>query len=266
MNWGGRYEKAISECGMMRCVLSVLLVVFLGARASAEMAGAALYNEANAFYRAGKYAEAVEQYEAVLRQGVRNGHVYYNLGNAYFKAGQIGRAILAYERALRLMPGDEDVAANLRFVNAMKVDREPEGKENVVVRFLRRIYRALSANGLAVFCSICLFCLAGAGAGWLFSPRRRMLWVSLLVLLGVGFFGAGALMTFKVHDREGVERAVILSEEVVGRSGPGKDYLQVFTLHEGTRVTIEREEGGWLLVRLSNGIGGWVPVEGMEQI
>ncbi len=247
-------------------VLSLLLLIFVDGRVAAEMAGAALYNEGNDLYRAGKYAEAAERYETALTQGAPNGHVYYNLGNAYFKAGQIGRAILAYERALKLMPGDADVVANLRFVNALKADKEPEGEENVVTRFLAGIYRALSANGLAVFCSICLFGLAGAGICWLFSPQRRAMWIGLLALLGVGFFGAGTLMAFKIHDREGVEQAVILSDEVVGRSGPGKDYLQVFTLHEGTKVTIDRAEGGWLLVRLANGVGGWLPGEGMEKV
>ena len=170
-------------------ILSLLLLVFVEGHARAEMAEVALYNEANGRYRAGKYAEAAQRYETALKQGVQNGHVYYNLGNAYFKAGQIGRAILAYERALKLMPGDADVVANLRFVDALKADKEPQGEENVVTRFLAGIYRALSADGLAIFCSICLFCLAGAGIGWLFSPRRPAIWIGLLVLLGIGFLG-----------------------------------------------------------------------------
>ena len=246
--------------------LSVFFVLLIaGQNASAEM-GAGGYNEANALYRAGRFAEAAVRYEAALRQGVRNGYVYYNMGNAYFKAGQIGRAILAYERALRLMPGDGDVRANLRFANAMKTDREPEADENVVTRFLAGLYGALSADGLALFCSVCLLLTAGAGVAWLFSPGRRTLWIGLVVLLGFGLLGSGVLTASKIHDREAVQQAVILTEEAVGRSGPGEDYLQVFTLHEGTKVTIERAEGDWLLVRLSNGAGGWLSGEAMERI
>ena len=92
------------------------------------------YNEGNELYRQGDYFEAAARYENVLKQGIRNGFLYYNLGNAYFKAGEIGRSVLAYERALRLVPGDEDVRVNLRFVNAMKVDREPDANENMVTK------------------------------------------------------------------------------------------------------------------------------------
>jgi hypothetical protein len=40
----------------------------------------------------------------------------YNQGNAYVRAGQAGLAVLAYERALLLTPGDRDIQANLRTV------------------------------------------------------------------------------------------------------------------------------------------------------
>lgn len=246
--------------------LGILAIVLLwGDGAVALRSDAGLYNGANAHYRAGRYEEAIGRYQEVLVQGVRNGYVYYNLGNAHFKAGQIGPAILAYERALKLMPGDGDIRANLRFVNALKVDKGAEVEENIVTRFFGAIYRAVSVDRLAVVCSVCLFLMAGVGIARLFSPSRRVVWIGLLVVLGAGLLGGGTLMAFKI-DRSGVEEAVILAEEVVGRSGPGEDYLQVFTLHEGTKATIERAERGWLLIRLTNGIGGWLPEEAVERI
>ena len=251
--------------GAVKIVVWCALVCALAGVTSAAEMDAVRYNAANALYRAGNYEAAIARYEALLAQG-QNGAVYYNLGNAYFKAGQIGRAVLSYERALRLMPGDEDVRTNLRFVNALEKDREPGGTVNVVTRFLGGIYGALSAAGLAVFCSVCLFIAAGAGIGWLFAGGRRPLWIGLLVLAGLGVLSAGPTLALKVHDLEGVQTAVVLAEEVVGRSGPGEDYLQVFTLHEGTRVRVERVEGIWLLVQLSSGLGGWLPAEAVERI
>ncbi len=245
-----------------------ILVSILGSAASspAGTAAAARYNKANALYRQGDYAQAAAGYEEVFGQGVRNGAVYYNLGNAYYKAGQLGRAILAYERALRLLADDEDVLANLRFVNALKVDRDPEPERNIVVRFLSAWYRSLSADVLALAFTLCLFACATAGVAWLFVSHRRVMWICLLVILGGGLLSAGGLLSIKIHDREAVEQAVILVEEAVGRSGPGEDYLKVFTLHEGTKVTIDREEGGWYLVRLPNGMGGWAASRAMEKI
>ena len=140
----GVYSGSLVRAGML-CVL----VLILTTAPMVAAGGADDYNEANALYRAGQYAEAVARYESLLAEGLRNGAAYYNLGNAYYKMGKIGRAILWYERALRLMPGDEDTKSNLRFVDALKADRDPEEDVNVITRFLVAAFAALSPSGLA---------------------------------------------------------------------------------------------------------------------
>lgn len=249
-----------------RAWLGAVAVLLSVDRPDAMDSGASVYNDANALYRSGAYAEAAARYEQLVAQGVRNGHVYYNLGNAHFKAGRIGRAILAYERALVLMPGDEDTVANLRFVNALKTDREPGSDVNFLTRVLDRVYGAFSADGLALFSSVLLFVVCGAVSAVVLAPGRRALRTVFLVVLSCGLFGSGVLLAFKIYDREVVQEAVVLEEAAMGRSGPREDYLQVFTIHEGTKVVIERVEQEWFLVRLSNGIGGWIAGASVEKI
>ena len=244
---------------------ALMFVVFTGGAYGAGT-GASTYNEANALYRQGEFRKAAGRYEEVVSRGVRNGNVFFNLGNAYFKAGETGRAILAYERALRLLPDDEDVLANLRFVNAVKEDKSPDDDLNLATRILSSGYRLLSADVLAVSGSVCLFMLAAAAVIRLLSASRRSLWIGLLVLAGMGFCGSGALLTYRVYTESSVSEAIVIADEVRGRSGPGDDYLLVFTIHEGTKVTIERMEDRWYLVRLPNGIGGWLPGTAMEII
>lgn len=243
---------------------TLLLLVLTVSPAIGE--SAARYNEANRNYKNGRFDEAIVGYEAVLQQGTEHGYVYYNLGNAYYKLGQIGRAILAYERALRLIPGDEDVVGNLRYVNALRKDRETDEEESMLTRVLKEVYGAFSVDGLTFGFSLCLFLVAGAGVGWLFLPHRRVFWVVLMASLTIGAIGTGALTASKIYDREGVSSAIILADQVLGRSGPDEEFLQVFTLHEGTKVRVERAEGAWVLIRLANGIGGWLPVSSMERI
>lgn len=227
-----------------------------------------LYNEGNDLYKQGKYAEAAVAYERALTSGVRNGRVYYNLGNAYFKLNRIGRAILAYERAQRLMPGDEDVASNLQFANLLKLDKETEGEVNAVSRFGRWLLNLFSVNLLSVACSLCLFGISGALIGRTFrpDPGLRPVWMGAVLALGVVLLFSGALLAFKVHAREFEQAAVVVAGETDGRSGPGDDHIKVFTLHEGTKVLIQRSEGGWLLVRLPSGIGGWIRANEAERI
>jgi uncharacterized protein YgiM (DUF1202 family) len=52
--------------------------------------------------------------------------------------------------------------------------------------------------------------------------------------------------------------AVILSTSVIGYSGPGEDFTRVFTIHEGMIFTLERDEDNWSLIKLENGLGGWI--------
>ena len=224
-----------------------------------------LYNRGNELYRAGDFESAVSAYEGVIAQGVIDGQVFYNLGNAYYKNRQLGRAILSFERALKLMPGDVDVLANLAFANAQKTDRESSEDVNLLTRILGAIYDFFGLDALALMVCFFLFGLGGVVVGWIFVPVRRLLWGSLLVVLGCAFLASASLLAFKIHEYQ-IPRAVVLSEEAVGRSGPGTDFLQVFTLHEGTKVAIERVEGRWLLVRVRAGLGGWLEVSMLERI
>jgi tetratricopeptide (TPR) repeat protein len=240
---------------MLRFVVLMLLAVSTVTDATEGLVG--LYNQGNVHYRNGDYEQAISAYEQVIGQGLQNGEVYYNLGNAYYKNEQLGHAILAYERALRLMPNDEDVLANLRFANARRVDKETSEDPNFLTRILLWIYHLWSINTLSVFLCFFVFGIAGGLVGWLFFPFRRVIWMVLLVVLGLGLVGSGGLLVLKVQQR-GEEKAIVLNDEAFGRSGPGDDFLQVFVLHEGTKVFVERTEGNWFLVRLSNGVGGWV--------
>ena len=78
------------------------------------------YNLGTAFYRNGRFNEAIEAFrEALSRHNrasestLRLAHIYYNLGNAQFKMGDLRRAIDAYRHSLRLDPDDADAQHNL---------------------------------------------------------------------------------------------------------------------------------------------------------
>lgn len=245
----------------------VMLVLFaiVWSPARANESAASLYNQGNTEYRQGDYASAISIYEQVIGQGLKNGDVYYNLGNAYFKSNELGKAILSYERALKLMPGDEDVIANLKFANAHKVDKDEPTDPNFITRVLLAIYDFFQINTLSVLSLVSVFCIGGSVVGWLFMPLRKMLWICLIVVFGFGLLSSSTMLAFKAQKRSEVA-AIVLSAEAIGRSGPGGDFLQVFELHEGTKVFVERSEGSWFLVRLANGVGGWVDGSALEKI
>ena len=251
----------------LSCLCLYLLFLCLPNAVAAEDAAVALYNRAGRAYEAEQYAEAVAFYEDILNMGIRDGRVVYNLGNAYFKAGRLGKAILSYERARRLLPRDEDIEANLGFVRLLKVDKEPPEKRNVVVRFVLNLYDAFSLNGLTRAVSGLYILIMFSVIGWILYGRRfRSVFAAILIILGAAFVPVCAALTFKIHAEAFVKEAIVISDEVDARSGPGAEHTKIFAVHEGTKVTIERRDGDWVLVRLNSGIGGWVEGKGMEEI
>jgi len=246
-------------------VITWLFVLVAASSATAAQDATRLFNKANALYREGDYAGAVEKYRQCEATGVLNASLFYNLGNAAYKSNQLGLAIVAFERSLRLRPGDVDARANLALANARIVDRFDPEMENVLTRAAGVVYGALGAGSLAVAASLCLFGLSLVGGLWLLQPERKAVCLAgglLFLVMGGGSLGLFA-MKMEEHHRE---EAVIVSQAIDGRSGPGNEFLKVFTLHEGTKVTIDRFESGWFQIRLVNGIAGWLPRDAVMRI
>jgi len=238
-----------------------------GATAFGQSAALSLLAEGNQLYRDGDFEAARGRYLQVVEAGKVDSRLYYNLGNACFKTERLGEAIVWYERALRLAPRDEDVQANLRFAQHLKRDREPASDDPAAWRFLTRLYLYPTLNELSVAFSlgwIAVFCVAG----WrLWRPRTGGPAgpAVLVVCVFLSVAGAGFLAS-RIHGHESRAVAIVTATEVTAHSGPDAKMTVVFVLHEGTEVRVERREGQWLLIRLANGLGGWLALESIIEV
>ena len=252
----------------MRMILAaVALILPWKDPAAAQSAGLGLYNEANELYRRGGFEGAREKYLEVAVSGVRNPRLFYNLGNASFKSGRLGEAILWYERALRIDPRDADIRANLRFVNQVKKDRDPAPAGNVIWRFLLALYLFPTLNELCiVFCL--LFLLVFVLGVWRLRLRATApaLWLALFLSCSGLTVLAGGWGGWRIHRQENLVEAIVVVDQATARSGPDARQTAVLVVHEGTKVRVEREEEEWLLVRLANGLGGWLPAASLVSI
>ena len=79
--------------------------------------------KANKLYTEGRYQDAIDTYENILKLGYESPELYYNLGNTYYKQNVIAQTILNYEKALQLAPNDEDINYNLQLTNRLVVDK-----------------------------------------------------------------------------------------------------------------------------------------------
>ena len=126
----------------IRNILFFLLIQCLAWTAYAQDAA---IKEAETAYTKEDYGKAIELYEGILKSNGDSPEIYYNLGNAYYKAGKIASAILNYERALVLDPGDADVRFNLQMARQKTVDKI----EPVDGFFLSRWFESIQNMGAA---------------------------------------------------------------------------------------------------------------------
>ncbi|MBO4665768.1 MAG: tetratricopeptide repeat protein [Paludibacteraceae bacterium] len=223
------------------------------------------FDIANAAYADGRYAEAAAGYEALLAEG-EDATLYYNLGNACFKQGELAQAILNYERALRLNPNHKDTQYNLAFAQSRITD-------NIVEQdfFLSAWARAIRNNlrertwlslsiGLFILGLVGLLLFLLGREPWIRKTAFHTAWLALLFSLITG------LNAYSLHQRDTLRNEAIITQGVVNaKSSPDRSGTDLFTIHEGTKVTIRETLGEWCNIRVGNN-EGWIKQQNMERI
>ncbi|MDP8314103.1 MAG: tetratricopeptide repeat protein [Candidatus Celaenobacter antarcticus] len=214
---------------------------------------------ANNAFQEQNYQKAEEEYMKVANEGVKNFELFYNLGNTYFKLNDLGNARLYYEKAAKFEPMNKELNENIAMLLASIKDKE-DIQRSFVETILRKVYFAFSINLLGVFV-LTFFILMMAFIVLLIMSRSAVLKRIVkifLVILAVIFFLVTVTEVMRIRDFYTDDSAVILDETVIAYSGPSDDFPQVFTIHDGLKVSIERFDNDWVLIKLPSGNGGWV--------
>ena len=275
MRWGGGSgpgrPRGWPTPSIARAALAVTLLAlaFVAGQPSPVAAQEPLFTEGNRLYQEGDFTGAAATYGAILEAGFESSEVYYNLANAHFRQGQLGEAVLNYERAARLDPANDDIRANLALVNQRLLDRiEPMPRFWLLSAF--DWWMGLMPRGLLVGMVAGCYLLLGATlvmivllrpAGW-----RRVL-VRTAYVAGVVTVVLGATMLLRETGVAEPEEAVVMAAEASVLNAPSEEGgLTVFTLHEGTKVRIDRRAGDWVEIVLADGKVGWLPAEVLEVV
>jgi tetratricopeptide (TPR) repeat protein len=226
------------------------------------------FDKAADLYSGGKYKEALDTWMSLYNSGIRSASLDYNIANTNFKLNNIPGAILFYERALLLKPADEDLVYNLQIARTLVVDKFNEIPELFFIKWYNFIALSLQTNTWAKISIISFFIFLVALSLYIYSQKYRYkvigFWLALfLLLLSI------SSISFSIRNKNLVyfnPKAIIFSPLVNGKSSPDNSGKDLFVLHEGTKVTVEDEVGGWYEIRLSDGNKGWVPSNSLEKI
>lgn len=227
-----------------------------------------ILDSANAAYSKGDYFKAVKLYDSVLNNGQVAPEIYFNLGNAYYKTNNIGYAILNYERAKKLAPYDEDITVNLKLANQKTEDKIETAPQLFLTTWKNGIVDMMSEKGWSQMCIVLIIVSLILFAVYIFSSNRG--------LKQVGFFGGSALLFVSIflffiarHKYEltkNSESAIITTATVTVTGSPNEKGTKLFILHEGTKVSITEDDGGWTEIKIANGNVGWVPSKSLSAI
>lgn len=223
---------------------------------------------ANKAYQQNDFTGAIQQYEALLKQGYRSAALYYNLGNSYYRTRDLGKAILNYERALLLDPHDADIKHNLQFVQSQLPDEIDPLPAFFLSKWWNALSGLLSAQTWSVLALILLWIGITGLSLWLLGTKRvykKIGFVAGIIVLAISLF-AFTLANSRTDIIQNSGRAVVLQKEIVLRSAPDTQSKEVFVLHAGSTVKLLDKIGDWHKVRLGDGVQGWLPDQSLERI
>ena len=225
------------------------------------------FEQANAAYNAGSYDTAVILYEQILTTDVESVPLYYNMGNAYYKMREYPMAIYCYEKALKLDPSNDDVRTNLEIANLAIVDKIEPVPQSFIVKGWNGLKHKFSGDEWA-YVSIGAFALLLV-AIYLFLRARKTGWRKL------GFFGGIVVFVILVlsvlfagqlkQAASKQDQAIVMTPTVTVKSSPNEASVDLFVLHEGTKVTLLDEADGWNKIKIANGSVGWLQADFMRR-
>jgi len=227
-----------------------------------------MFDAVNKFYLDDKIQEAADEYEKILELGYESGAIYFNLGNAHYKLGNIGKAILYYEKAKKIIPGDSDLNNNLNLANLLIADKITPLPELFYIRYFKKFVQLTSQSGwmkifLTLYITLCLIICIRILVK---TQKLRIILhklILLLIFLTAFFF---FVLFYSNYQSDRHDWAVVMSEKVDAGSSPIEDSTELFSIHEGTKVKINRTRNNWIEISLPDGKVGWIKREHIEII
>ena len=228
-----------------------MMVLVLAIVACGSGTGATAFEDGLSHLRAGNAASAVESFSDALDQGTHDPMVYHGLGNALHRLNKPGPAVAAWRRALALEPRNGDIAANIELVSQAMADRVDAPPTHRSAFFWQAMLSPLeTAMAASMLVSIAFWWLVVGRI----RPNRRPSRAAVSACFVLACLLAASTIDALQHRRSGV----VVVPEVDVRSALGPSSVTLFTLHEGSTVTVADITETHALIALSDGRKGWL--------
>lgn len=251
--------KAITHI-ITRYVLLFTIGFFLFSEAKAQKPEE-LLTKANTLYNENAFDSALVTYKSIIDQGYSSAVLYYNIGNTYYKLRNYPLAIYYYEKSLKLDPNNEDTKHNIEIAKLFLTDKIEAVPELFIKTWWNKLRNAFTTNTWSIITLVllgisltCLFFYITAKTRGL---KKSMFFLGILVIiLTAGSFSISAEKHNYISTHN---EGIIIIPTITIKSSPSTSGVDLFVLHEGSKVKILDNTDGWEKIKIANGSIGWLP-------
>lgn len=225
-------------------------------------------DKANKEYAKENYFNAIELYQKVYKNGYESAKLYFNIGNAYFKVNNFSSAILYYEKAKKLNPNDDNITYNIKIANTKIPDKIEAVPDIFFKRWWKNLSNIVSVDKWAILTIIFFFVFFLLLGFYLIlksiNLRKFTFWTAsvFFVFTILSFMlGSKQYSTIKNHNE-----AIVVSPNVTIKSSPNDNSIDLFVIHEGTKVQVLDTINDWSEISIANGSRGWMKITSFEKI
>jgi tetratricopeptide (TPR) repeat protein len=248
-----------------------IILAFAGLLFSIQLMAASVNELAvkgNKAYSAGMFSQAISCYQDIINKGFASAELYYNLGNAYYKSNDLPSAILYYEKAKKLSPNNPDINFNLSVANNKIADKIEEVPQLFIKRWWTSVFNLLSLDALAMISLILFTVFFILMSIFLFARplfiRKISFWCGIgILVLSISAF---IIAQRKHHSLLEQREAIVFTPAVTVKSSPDANSVDLFVVHEGSKVTILDSLATWREIRIGNGSEGWIKATDIRRI
>lgn len=246
----------------------LFLVLILSSNFMVAQTSKELFENANTLYKEAKYQEAINLYEKIEKNNHVSAELYFNLGNCYYKLNKVAPTIYNYEKALKLQPLHREATNNLVFAKRLTLDAIEELPKTFLQKIDINYIKKLTYNQWAIVVVVFSFVASLLFLLFYFAEtpsRKRWYFVTSSLSFLMLFIAIGITINQFNFSKKNV-KAIIFSEKTTIQDAPTVNSNTVFTLHEGTKVTILDSVDNWKKIKLADGKTGWIISTELKEI
>lgn len=218
------------------------------------------FEQGNALYNDGKFAEAIDKYQQILDSGEHSAELYYNMANAHYKLNNVAPSIFYYEKALQLKPNDQEIKNNLSYAQNMTIDAIDVQADVGFSKLIKSLINYFSFDTWAKLSVVFMLLFIMLFLAYYFSyntVKKRIAFIGFVCsLFFMGLTLALAFQKQKLNTKK--NPAIVFAQEVSVKNGPNNQSEELFKLHEGTKVQVLESFEDWEKVKLADGKTGWL--------